>query len=172
MRFGIALSVLFLVIHAFAAEMTAVDLQYKNENLSKLRAHDPGDQMSPEGKKIHNPQDDLWKKFIDLSVRYEDTDIMKRMFAVESETDGMAAEQYPIDLYEIYNAKPIFFLKSAEKYFKGGLNSLAVTFINEKEDFTIEQMVAPLKGIRPADKGYELAQKFKKILAEKKAVVR
>ena len=49
---------------------------------------------------------------IKIAVKYEDYEIVEKIFIIRNEADGVMATQYSLDLFEIYKQKAHCFLST------------------------------------------------------------
>lgn len=151
MHIKIMLSVFVILIvlpcNTLCTDYSQEDKNFKEENLSKLREYGPG---------FNGKQKELWSKFITIAARHEDYDIIKVMFNLRDNTDAATANQYALDMFELYKGNPNFFVKSLNRYYKGDIKKFLPTWINEIGDITYEQVIHYTDQI--SDK--ELTRKF------------
>ena len=118
-------------IFLIAGEYSAEDEQYKKANIDKLKPYGPG---------FNEDQRPIWQKMIKIAVKYEDYEIVEKIFIIRNETDGVMATQYSLDLFEIYKQSPLFFINSADRFFEGEFSKFLPIWINETYDININDL--------------------------------
>ncbi len=130
------LSILVILIvlpcNTLCTDYSQKDKNFKEENLSKLREYAPG---------FNGKQKELWIKFIFIAAKHEDYDIIKVMFSIRNKTDAATANQYSLDMFELYKRNPNFFVKSLNRYYEGDIKKFLPTWINEAGDIAYEQII-------------------------------
>jgi len=105
------------------------------------------DNLKPYGPGLNEEQRPIWQKMIKLAVKYEDYDILKNIFLIHDEVDGVMATQYSLDLFEIYKQKPLFFVNSVNKFYRGDFKKFLPIWINETYDVQIKDLIKYAIGI-------------------------
>ena len=87
--------------------------------------------------KNHNQ---MWEKNFTKVTKEQNYNLMKKVFEISKKTDGIFSTQYSLDLFEIYKKNPVFFVKSAAKYYNGNYTHILKFWINEVGDITLDDI--------------------------------
>ncbi len=88
---------------------------------------------------INEDQRPIWQKMIKIAVKYEDYEIVEKIFIIRNEADGVMATQYSLDLFEIQQ-NPLFFINSVDRFFEGEFSKFLPLWINETYDMDINDL--------------------------------
>ena len=130
----LSLIILTLVVLG-ACNKSHEDYSTKTWKLGKLTAHDPSTEAA----------NTKWANEIHYVTANEDFQRMKLIFEFHTETDGISANQYSLDLFEIYKRNPVFFIQSVYKFYPQNPPSVIGHWINEVGDFQLEDIIKVVK---------------------------
>ncbi len=122
-----------------AATYTAAEQAFKRANLSRLAPHGAG---------VNAAQRPLWVKFIRMAAKHQDYEIASKMFAARRKAHGPTEVPYALDLLKLYQAHPVFFVKSARRHFKGDFWPILTVWFDGNGTVSLMDLQGPAKRAR------------------------
>jgi hypothetical protein len=127
--------VIFMLFSSCKSDHAAKQIQnfkasVADNNTNMLKEHFPG----------IKEQDEYWDKLIEKVTKDENYETIVSIFDLSKRTDGITAEQYSLDLFNLYKRNPLFYIESADKYFNGDFSKVMAFWINEAGDIKIDDI--------------------------------
>jgi hypothetical protein len=128
-----------------AKKMSRRDREYKQKHLK-----DFGRKKGYQGNKD-------WSNFIEMAVKYEDKEILKKMLTI-SPKNRVELTEYITDLFKVHKAKPEFFVSTSYDFYKSNMDCVVRLFKTKPE------LLKP-KELNEANKVKKPSKIFKKYLS-------
>ncbi len=127
---------------------TASDLAYKKSHLTGLKVQ--------VGSKANVA---VWKRLIQIAGKKEDEEIASKIFSLNGTTDGGASTMYCHYVQQLFDANPLFFVKSAGTHFSHDYNAILPCFVSESET-ELGRIEKAEPNLNKKDPAFELFTKF------------
>lgn len=150
---------LFMVPPA-GAEYPPGDRDYKAAHLHELVPYGPG---------TNEAARPVWQRLIRICAAQQDGDIADAIFDVAQRTDGITSTQYGLDLYDLFQAAPGFFVKAAGRYYGGDFVTVLAVWINEAGEVSVSQLaeaLAPFSGDSQVERFLSTARRMERALTD------